>query len=155
MTVFLTPTGEPFFGGTYFPKEARAGLPGFVELCRAVDEAWRTRRNELLEQARRLTDALSRVSELAPAAEPIRSATVTAAVDALRSQFDATWGGFGRAPKFPQETSIDTNAKTNRHTQVTTRAFRQVRRSPKAWIWLRRWVRWVKARCSRIAKSEV
>ena len=107
MTVFLTPTAEPFFGGTYFPKEARAGLPGFVELCRAVDEAWRTRRHELLEQATRLTDALSRVSQLAPAAEPIRSSTVSAAVDALGSQFDGTWGGFGRAPKFPQETSIE------------------------------------------------
>ena len=107
MTVFLTPTGEPFFGGTYFPKEARAGLPGFVELCRAVDDAWRTRRPELLEQATRLTEALGRVSELAPAAEAIRSSTVQAAVESLRSQFDATWGGFGRAPKFPQETSIE------------------------------------------------
>src|SRR5438105_1740215 len=107
MTVFLTPDGQPFFGGTYFPKEARAGLPGFVELCRAVDDAWRTRRPELLEQANRLTEALGRVSELAPAAESIRSATVRAAVESLRGQFDATWGGFGRAPKFPQETSIE------------------------------------------------
>src|ERR1051325_8659834 len=51
MTVFLTPAGEPFFGGTYFPKEPRSGLPGFVELCRAVHVAGRSRRPELLEQA--------------------------------------------------------------------------------------------------------
>src|SRR3954468_1754211 len=46
MTVFLTPDGQPFFGGTYFPPAARGGMPGFVDLCHAVDDAWRNRRTE-------------------------------------------------------------------------------------------------------------
>jgi uncharacterized protein len=48
MTVFLTPGGQPFFGGTYFPKEERQGMPGFVRVLEAVDEAWRSRRGEPL-----------------------------------------------------------------------------------------------------------
>ncbi|HEV2768004.1 MAG TPA: thioredoxin domain-containing protein [Acidimicrobiales bacterium] len=102
MTVFLTPDGRPFFGGTYFPKESRAGMPGFVTLCRAVDDAWRTRREEILEQAGRMTEAL-RQSALLTGKSPLPGAEVLdAAADALRAQFDGEWGGFGRAPKFPQ-----------------------------------------------------
>jgi uncharacterized protein YyaL (SSP411 family) len=50
MTVFLTPDGRPFFGGTYFPKDDRHGMPGFVRVLEAIDDAWRTRRDDLLEQ---------------------------------------------------------------------------------------------------------
>ena len=50
MTVFLTPDGDPFFCGTYFPKQSMAGRPSFLELCRAIDEAWRTKRDEVVEQ---------------------------------------------------------------------------------------------------------
>ena len=60
MTVFMTPDGQPFFCGTYFPKASMHGRPGFVELCRAVDDAWRSRRPELLEQAGQLTEHLGR-----------------------------------------------------------------------------------------------
>ncbi|HEX8582541.1 MAG TPA: thioredoxin domain-containing protein, partial [Acidimicrobiales bacterium] len=60
MTVFLTPTGEPFFGGTYFPKVGRGGMPAFVDVCRAVHDAWRDRRDEVLGQAGRLTEAVGR-----------------------------------------------------------------------------------------------
>ncbi|MEY2405831.1 MAG: uncharacterized protein QOG39_747, partial [Acidimicrobiaceae bacterium] len=55
MTVFMTPDGRPFYCGTYFPNVARHGMPAFVDICRAVDDAWRTRRDELLEQAGNLT----------------------------------------------------------------------------------------------------
>ena len=51
MTVFLAPDGRAFFGGSYFPKEERHGMPGFVTVLEAVDEAWRTRRDDLVEQA--------------------------------------------------------------------------------------------------------
>src|SRR5215217_8920764 len=64
MTVFLTPDGRPFFGGTYFPPVPRGGMPGFVDLCRAVDDAWRNRRTELVEQAEKLTDAVQRTASL-------------------------------------------------------------------------------------------
>jgi uncharacterized protein YyaL (SSP411 family) len=60
MTVFLDHDGRPFYGGTYFPPTGRQGMPGFVELLRAVDEAWRTTREELHAQAARLTDAIRR-----------------------------------------------------------------------------------------------
>ncbi|MGH8986874.1 MAG: thioredoxin domain-containing protein, partial [Acidimicrobiia bacterium] len=59
MTVFLTPDGRPFVGGTYVPKEERPGLPGFVRLLEAVDDAWRTRRDELGDQAGKLHDLLA------------------------------------------------------------------------------------------------
>ncbi|MBA3302547.1 MAG: thioredoxin domain-containing protein, partial [Acidimicrobiia bacterium] len=55
MTVFTDPDGRPFFGGTYFPREAKHGLPSFVDLCNAVAEAWRERRADILEQAGELT----------------------------------------------------------------------------------------------------
>ncbi len=58
MTVFLDPDGRPFFGGTYFPPDDRQGMPGFVRLLDAIDDAWRTRRDELLEQADQLRQAI-------------------------------------------------------------------------------------------------
>src|SRR6476619_322603 len=62
MTVFMTPDGQPFFCGTYFPKASMHGRPGFVELCRAVDEAWQSRRPDLLEQAGKLSEHLGQTS---------------------------------------------------------------------------------------------
>src|SRR6266516_1024617 len=103
MTVFLAPDGRPFFGGTYFPREDRGGLPGFVQLLHAVDEAWRTKRDELLDQASRLTASLGRLAQLTPVDDVVDRDVLDAAVAALRSQFDPQWGGFGGAPKFPQE----------------------------------------------------
>src|SRR5438093_10107383 len=107
MSVFLTPDGKPFYGGTYFPNEPRAGMPGFVQLCEAVAEAWRERRDEVDGQAGQLTAALGRLNELEPPAAPMDRSLLDGAVAALRSQFDPQWGGFGRAPKFPQESSLE------------------------------------------------
>ncbi len=56
MTVFLTPDGRPFFGGTYFPRTARQGLPSFTEVCEAMSEVWKDRRDDVLTQASELTD---------------------------------------------------------------------------------------------------
>src|SRR5687767_3720976 len=58
MTVFLTADGEPFYGGTYFPPVGRQGMPSFTDLLVAIDEAWKTRRDELLDQATKLTEAI-------------------------------------------------------------------------------------------------
>ena len=69
MTVFLAPDGRPFFGGTYFPRERRGGMPSFLEICRAVDEHWRTNREALDEQAGRLTAAIGQLASLAPASD--------------------------------------------------------------------------------------
>src|SRR5437667_908935 len=80
MTVFLTPDGHPFYGGTYFPKEPRAGMPGFVQLCQAVGEAWRERRDEVEGQAGQRTAALGRLGELTPSPAPVERELLDGAV---------------------------------------------------------------------------
>jgi uncharacterized protein len=108
MTVFMAPDGRPFFGGTYFPKTSRGGMPAFVDLCRAIDEAWRNQRDELLDQAGRLTEALRTTSFLGDgSAAPPGSEVIGAAAGALRAQLDEEWGGFGSAPKFPQTMALE------------------------------------------------
>src|SRR5436853_7494849 len=80
MTVFLTPDRRPFYGGTYFPKEPRQGMPGFVQLLQAVAEAWNERRHEVNDQAGRLTQALGQVAELAPSDQTVDRAVLDTAV---------------------------------------------------------------------------
>jgi hypothetical protein len=105
MTVFLTPAGEPFFGGTYFPPEPRHGLPSFKQLLAAVAEAWRDRRADIERDAGAITEALRRNVE--PSREPLASQLLTDAVRGLRRQFDPAWGGFGNAPKFPPASVLE------------------------------------------------
>jgi uncharacterized protein YyaL (SSP411 family) len=107
MTVFLAPDGRPFFGGTYFPPTARGGMPGFVDLCHAVHDAWSNRRDEVLEQAEKLTEAIQRTVSLAGGGDRPGRAVLDRAADELRTAFDGEWGGFGRAPKFPQSMALD------------------------------------------------
>jgi len=100
MSLFLTPEGKPFFGGTYFPKEDRGRLPGFLRVLRAVERAWREEREALLEEAERLTKALWR--SLSPPPGPVPEDVEERALNALARAFDPEWGGFLPAPKFPQ-----------------------------------------------------
>src|SRR5258706_8058761 len=71
MTVFLLPSGEPFFGGTYYPPEPRHGLPAFRQVLIAIDEAYRTQREDVEKQAQALVDALGRTAQLQPSTEPL------------------------------------------------------------------------------------
>ncbi len=105
MTVFLTPQGEPFFAGTYFPKAARGHHPSFRAVMEAIVDAWMRRRVELDEQARRLTEAVR--AHIPPAADSPDRAVVSAALHALQRGFDEEWGGFGGAPKFPQAPTLE------------------------------------------------
>jgi uncharacterized protein YyaL (SSP411 family) len=108
MTVFLDPDGRPFFGGTYFPPDDRQGMPGFVRLLDAIDDAWHTRRDELHQQAEQLRQAIEESTAIGgrgPGAA-LSSAILEQAVASLRSQFDSRFGGFGRAPKFPQAMTL-------------------------------------------------
>ena len=105
MTVFLTPDGEPFFGGTYFPPEPRHGLPGFRQLLTAIAEAWRDRRAEIQRDAGSITAELRRAAE--PSHEPLTSSLLADAVRGLRRSFDPEWGGFGQAPKFPPASALE------------------------------------------------
>jgi len=116
MTVFCLPDGRPFFAGTYFPKVSRGGHLGFAELCQRIDELWRTRRDDLVEQAEKVTEAISSGEQLTPATEPPGSEVLTSAANALLAQVDQRDGGFGRAPKFPQTMSIDALLRHHRRT---------------------------------------
>ena len=107
MTVFLTPDGEPFFGGTYYPPEPRHGLPSFRQLLEAVGEAYRDRRGDVVTQARMLVESLQRSGRTNPSGEPLTSELFSEAERVLRTQYDPQWGGFGRAPKFPPASTIE------------------------------------------------
>jgi len=99
MTVFLTPDGRPFWGGTYFPPEPRHGMPAFTQLLQAVDEAFRARRDEVDRQADQMTRAIGTLVHTGEGA--LSPGLVEEAVAALARQFDGVHGGFGGAPKFP------------------------------------------------------
>ena len=107
MTVFLRPDGKPFFGGTYFPPEPRFNMPSFKQVLVAVDEAYRSRRDDLDRQAELLTDALRESGARAPSNEPLTESLLSGAVRTLRSQFDPEHGGFGGAPKFPPASTLE------------------------------------------------
>ena len=107
MTVFLTPAGEPFYGGTYFPPEPRHGLPSFRQVIEALAGAWRERREDVTRSAAQLVEAVRHTSLLQPSADPLTESLLAAAARALRHGFDAEWGGWGRAPKFPPAPTLE------------------------------------------------
>ncbi len=109
LNMFLTPDDQmPFFGGTYFPKTPRYGMPGFIELLRHVAGVYTQKRDAIREQNASLRDIFARLQPEGPAPgvhpgpEPLDQAQAE-----LQRQFDARWGGFGSAPKFPHPTSIE------------------------------------------------
>ncbi|HLZ73037.1 MAG TPA: thioredoxin domain-containing protein [Dehalococcoidia bacterium] len=107
MTVFLTPDGEPFYGGTYYPPEDRQGMPGFPRVLQAVADAYQNRRNELAGQASRLLEYVRENAGVPAAAGEPSPALLDAAAQQLKQQYDAEFGGFGGAPKFPAAMSLE------------------------------------------------
>ena len=108
LTMFLAPDGTPFWGGTYFPKRARYGLPGFVEILERVAQVWREQRPAIGEQGEQLRLAFARLQPRPGAAgETLDAEPLRAALEALRAGFDARHGGFGGAPKFPHPTDLE------------------------------------------------
>lgn len=101
MTVFMSPEGSPFFGGTYFPK------PSFMKLMAAVQDAWLNRRAEIENNITALGESLARTAAIEPDPSLPRIELVAAACDQLAEAFDPKWGGFGGAPKFPSTMNID------------------------------------------------
>jgi uncharacterized protein YyaL (SSP411 family) len=107
MTVFLTPAGEPFYGGTYYPPEPRHGLPSFRQVLDAIDEAWRERRGDVAQSAQQLVAAVRRSGEVRPSTDPLTDSLLSGAVRGLASGFDPAHGGWGRAPKFPNAPTLE------------------------------------------------
>ena len=106
LTMFLTPDGQPFWGGTYFPPFAQGGRPGFAEVLQTIAQLWRNRANAIEHNVKELGAGLASLSEPTPG-EPISSDLVDAIREQLEQRLDRVDGGFGAAPKFPQATSLD------------------------------------------------
>jgi uncharacterized protein YyaL (SSP411 family) len=107
MTVFLTPDGRPFYGGTYYPPEPRHGMPSFRQVLDGVSEAYRERRDRVDEQADGLAGAIEATWQRAPQpGADLDDALLTDALLVLRGHFDGTQGGFGGAPKFPPHAAL-------------------------------------------------
>jgi uncharacterized protein YyaL (SSP411 family) len=107
MSVFLTPEGRPFYGGTYFPPQPAHGLPSFRQALAGAAKAWRDERLEVVAAGQRLADALAAQNRL-PTDGPAPTAELLAGtVDALQSRFDTLNGSWGGAPKFPQPMTLD------------------------------------------------
>jgi uncharacterized protein len=118
MTVFLTPEGKPFYGGTYFPPEPRFNMPAFTQILEAVADAYRARRGDVERQAGVLVDAIRETSARRPSTEPLTTELLTRAISALRGQFDPVNGGFGGAPKFPPASTLEFLLRTGREDAV-------------------------------------
>jgi uncharacterized protein len=101
MSVFLTPEGRPFFGGTYWPPEPKYGRAGFPQILESVHDAWQNKRGQIDEQAGRLTEALIEEAERASDEQALSQELLEHAAGNLLRYADTANGGFGRAPKFP------------------------------------------------------
>jgi uncharacterized protein YyaL (SSP411 family) len=108
LTLFLSPDGAPFFGGTYFPKSPRHGLPAFPQLCERVAELWKEKRSAIEAQNAEVLSAFARMlPRAAPGAAELSREPVQNLLATLRMSFDARYGGFGTAPKFPHPTDLE------------------------------------------------
>ncbi len=108
LTLFLAPDGTPFYSGTYFPKQARHGLPAFPELLLRIAEAYQGKRGELAAQSKQLIAALAAWQPKKSADDiALDSAPITSAVQQLSRDFDSLHGGFGDAPKFLHPAELD------------------------------------------------
>ena len=109
LTMFLTPDGEPFYSGTYFPKHGRYGLPGFVDLLPRIAAAYREQGDAIAVQSARLVEALAGIEPQpgAGGADALPGAAPAQALAGLKRSFDPDHGGFGTAPKFPHPTELE------------------------------------------------
>jgi uncharacterized protein len=107
MSVFLTPTLQPFYGGTYFPSRPAHGLPGFRELLGVLATAWQKKRDEIVQESLRLTEQILAQSNQRQARGAFDLADLDTAARSLIQSYDWQNGGWGRAPKFPQPMLIE------------------------------------------------
>ncbi len=108
MTVFLTPDGRPFYGGTYFPVEPRHGMPAFRQILVGVADAYKSRRDQVEQAASNLTEGLKRdVLGIGGSQTDLNADLLNVAYKRMGQEFDAANGGFSGAPKFPQPMNLD------------------------------------------------
>ena len=107
LTVFLTPDGKPFYGGTYFPPEDRGQMPGFPRVLNSMAAAYDDKKAEVLQATSEITGRLAQMSSPQSSSEPLNDELFLAAFNALARGFDWENGGFGQQPKFPQPLVLD------------------------------------------------
>lgn len=107
LSVWLTPTLDPFYGGTYFPPEGRFGRMGFIDLLKRIAKLWREDRRRILDSARDMAEQLKIIAQSATPAEKVGGPDlITRAAKIMKANFDWQHGGFGAAPKFPRPVSL-------------------------------------------------
>jgi len=107
LTAILTPDGKPFFGGTYFPRDDRYARPGFERVLLTMADVWKNRRQEALESASSVLDAIEQGETFAGRTGSLSFGIVDKLVESAVKQFDPRYGGFGTQPKFPHPSAID------------------------------------------------
>ncbi|HEX2172045.1 MAG TPA: thioredoxin domain-containing protein [Dehalococcoidia bacterium] len=107
MTVFLTPEGKPFYGGTYYPPTDRGGMPGFPRVLLSIANVYRTRRQDVEQSVREILGRVGNSLEFRGSDDALQPAILDDAFRALAQQFDRRHGGFGGAPKFPQPMNLE------------------------------------------------
>jgi uncharacterized protein len=107
MTMFLTPSGEPFYAGTYFPPRDRQGMPGFQRVLRSVADAYRSKRDRVEQTAAAMREIYAAASARLTASGALGPDTLDRAYQGLAAQYDTTHGGFNGAPKFPPTMSLE------------------------------------------------
>ncbi len=108
MSVFITPEGKPFYGGTYFPPEPRYQMPSFLQVLEAIADAWETRREALLDSGEKVAETIQREVALPGTGEgELSPETIETAYQNVQRSYDASHGGWGHAPKFPQSMALE------------------------------------------------
>ncbi|MET0204077.1 MAG: thioredoxin domain-containing protein, partial [Casimicrobiaceae bacterium] len=107
LTVFLKPAGAPYYAGTYFPKEGRYGLPGFIDILPRIAQAYRQQGEAIAEQSQRLADAMKSLEPAEPQRTSLPARAPGVALAELKATFDPMHGGFGAAPKFPHAAELE------------------------------------------------
>jgi len=106
MTVFLTPDLVPFHAGTYFPPEDRMGMPGFPKVLVVVSDYYRSHREEVRKVEAQVKHTLDQMVEMVPSQKRLDTNTLSKAFEVFENQFDPTYGGFGKSPKFPSSMAL-------------------------------------------------
>jgi uncharacterized protein len=101
LSIFMNPDRKPFFAGSYFPKTARLGMPGFTEIILQLANLWKNQRDKIVQAGEEITKALQPKRAQKAAAESFSLSTLQKGYEQLRTRFDERWGGFSSAPKFP------------------------------------------------------
>jgi uncharacterized protein YyaL (SSP411 family) len=107
LTAFLTPEGKPFYGGTYFPPDDQWGRPGFKRVLMAIADAFRGKRDEVLQQADMVLSSISQAESFAGRSASIPPTIVRSVIASALKIYDSEHGGFGSAPKFPHPSTMD------------------------------------------------